>query len=73
MKNIKEEKGTQGTNKKRMIDRKSNKDKKVNAKENWLCKLCNEDRKENMTECIKCKGWVHDLCADVEMNIKKYI
>lgn len=47
--------------------------KKIKAKESWLCQLCEENREENMIQCIKCKNWVHDLCAGVESKIKKYI
>ncbi|XP_076395897.1 uncharacterized protein LOC105663718 [Megachile rotundata] len=39
----------------------------------WFCCLCAEDRKENMIQCLKCKTWVHDLCAGVNSKIKKYV
>lgn len=51
----------------------TSKNKKGKVKESWLCLLCQEDRKENMIQCIKCKGWVHDLCAGVESHRKKYV
>lgn len=41
--------------------------------DDWFCSLCAEDRKENMIQCLKCKTWVHDLCAGVNKKIKKYV
>lgn len=58
-------------NKKKHAQKKKN--KKIKIKESWLCQLCKEDRQENMVQCLKCKGWIHDLCAGVESKIKKYI
>ena len=31
---------------------------------NWFCILCSEAHIEPMTQCISCKQWVHDRCAD---------
>nr|XP_012149906.1 PREDICTED: uncharacterized protein LOC105663718 [Megachile rotundata] len=35
--------------------------------------ITSKDRKENMIQCLKCKTWVHDLCAGVNSKIKKYM
>ena len=56
--------------KRRNTEESSNKKKKEKAKESWLCKICEEDHVENMIQCIKCKDWIHDLCAGVERKIK---
>lgn len=70
---IKTEKGINKTTKRNNTDKICNKTKKNKAKESWLCQLCKEDREENMIQCTKCKGWIHDLCAGVESKLKKYI
>lgn len=41
--------------------------------DDWFCSLCAEDREESMIQCLKCKTWVHDLCAGVNKKIKKYV
>lgn len=42
-------------------------------KSNWFFFICEEDREENMINCLKCKLWAHDLCAGVDKRTKKYI
>lgn len=71
--NIKKMKTENKPTKRGKTDGTSKKNKKIKGKESWLCQLCKEDRQENMIQCLKCKGWVHDLCAGVESKIKKYI
>lgn len=42
-------------------------------KSDWFCFICGEDRKENMIQCLKCKSWVHDVCAGVNKRTKKFV
>ncbi|CAH2230178.1 jg12523 [Pararge aegeria aegeria] len=70
---IKTEKGINETLKLKNTDETCKKNKKIKAKGSCLCQLCKEDREENMIQCIKCKGWMHDQCAGVESKIKKYM
>lgn len=73
IKKVKTEKGINKTKKRRNANETCTKNKKIKAKESWLCQLCKEDREENMIQCMKCKGWIHDQCAGVGSKIKKYI
>jgi hypothetical protein len=31
----------------------------------WFCKLCKLDEMRDMTQCMGCRGWVHQDCAKV--------
>lgn len=73
VKKVKIEKVVNNTIKRRKTDETIKNNKNIKVKESWLCQLCKEDRKENMIQCVKCKGWIHDLCAGVESHRKKYI
>lgn len=42
-------------------------------KSDWFCFICGEDREENMIQCLKCKSWVHDVCAGVDKRTKKIV
>lgn len=43
--------------------------KKTNIKE-WYCKLCCESIIEDMIQCLKCRDWVHESCANIESREK---
>ena len=49
------------------------KKKAKKSKSDWFCNLCAKDREENMIQCLKCKTWVHDLCAGDDKKTKKYV
>ncbi|CAG9557750.1 unnamed protein product [Danaus chrysippus] len=72
MKKLKTEKKINKNIQRRSSDETYRKNKKMKTKKSWLCQLCKEDREEDMIQCSKCKGWIHDLCAGVESKIKKY-
>ncbi|XP_076388843.1 uncharacterized protein LOC100877113 [Megachile rotundata] len=57
--------------KRKIITGASNKKKKNNNE--WYCTLCDENRKDNMIQCLKCKIWMHDKCAEVSKKVKKFI
>lgn len=52
--------------------RKGNKKQEQKKDESWFCKICEEDRKENMTQCTNCEIWVHDLCAGTNKKTHVY-
>jgi hypothetical protein len=31
--------------------------------ESWYCKICGEDRQEDMVRCVKCTDYIHEACA----------
>nr|CAI5850711.1 unnamed protein product [Callosobruchus analis] len=43
--------------------------KSINEKE-WYCKLCNECSIEDMIQCLQCRTWVHEICANVQSRAK---
>nr|CAH7730073.1 unnamed protein product [Callosobruchus chinensis] len=43
--------------------------KSINEKE-WYCKLCNECSIEDMIQCLQCRTWVHEICANVQSREK---
>lgn len=43
----------------------------INAEE-WYCRLCTNCVVEDMIQCKKCTGWVHESCANI-VNAKYYI
>ena len=53
------------------ICKKELKSKIKKRKSNWFCFICEEDREENMINCLKCKLWAYDLCAGVDKKTKK--
>lgn len=40
------------------------KKKKINENE-WYCKFCKECIIEDMIQCLKCRDWIHESCANV--------
>lgn len=47
----------------------TSKKKSINDKE-WYCKLCCESIVEDMIQCLKCRDWVHESCANIESRDK---
>lgn len=37
-------------------------------KDDWFCKLCQENLIEDMVQCSACKSWVHESCAGVSKD-----
>lgn len=61
--------------KEKEASQKNKKKKKLennNNKENWYCIICEEDVQENMIQCLSCKIWVHEKCANVSKSAKKF-
>lgn len=48
------------------------KGQRMQAKNNWFCMICEEEKEEEMIQCLKCHIWVHTICAGVSPKIKKY-
>lgn len=52
----------------------SSEDKKVRRSTNndWYCEICQSRSVEDMVQCMTCRQWVHENCAGVKKNVKKY-
>lgn len=52
----------------------SSEDKKVRRSTNndWYCEMCQSRLVEDMIQCMTCRQWVHENCAGVKKNVKKY-
>lgn len=52
----------------------SSEDKKVRRSTNndWYCEICQSRSVEDMIQCMTCRQWVHENCAGVKKNVKKY-
>lgn len=42
------------------------------VKENWFCRLCAEERQEDMIQCLQCKDWLHTKCVGVSSRKKTF-
>lgn len=38
----------------------------------WYCEMCQTRSVEDMIQCMSCRQWVHENCAGVKKNVKKY-
>lgn len=56
------------------------KKKKCNTKESapndsessWYCKICEDTCEQDMIQCLSCKCWVHDACANVPKSANTF-
>lgn len=59
-------------------ERKQNKMKRLEldqdkvSKKSWFCKICEQDKKEDMTQCMKCGDWLHDKCAKLKKTVDEF-
>lgn len=54
---------------------KKKKIKKTQSKdgdEDWYCMICEEKSIEDMIKCLRCKKWVHEICAGVKAGKKQF-
>lgn len=59
--------------KKKATIKKASLPKTTKEKGDWYCPICSEEREDSMIQCLKCKIWIHDICAGVNKRIKKYV
>lgn len=61
---------------KRKSDTNGNRNSRKKKKEDaatWYCKICQENRQEDMIQCTECDTWIHELCAGVDKNTVDYL
>lgn len=40
---------------------------------NWYCKICEDEFEQDMIQCLSCKCWVHEMCANISKSAKKFV
>lgn len=44
----------------------------VESTDRWYCNICEEEFEQDMIQCLNCKCWVHEVCANVSKGAKKF-
>lgn len=51
---------------------KGKENRSVDTSDRWYCKICEDEFEQDMIQCLACKCWIHEICANVSKGAKKF-